>query len=59
MCSSDLVSMQEEGNALGNKYKMQTMHDHAGIVAAMRVEQEILENDLLRKIAVVEKAMLG
>ena len=53
------VSMQEEGNALGNKYKMQTMHDHAGIVAAMRVEQEILENDLLRKIAVVEKAMLG
>lgn len=53
------TSMQEEGNALGNKYKMQTMHDHAAMVAAMIDERRLLDQDLLRKIRTVEKAMLG
>jgi len=52
------VSMQEEGNALGNKYKMQTMHEHDGLVSAMATEQRLLEEDLLRKIEVVERVML-
>ena len=53
------VSMQEEGNALGNKYKMQTMHEHGNIVSAMKAEQNLLENDLLMKMGIVEQAMLG
>ncbi|MBI9081753.1 MAG: glycosyltransferase family 2 protein [Pseudodesulfovibrio sp.] len=53
------VSMQEEGNALGNKYKMQTMHEHEGLVAAMTSEQKLLEDDLLRKIKVVESVLVG
>ncbi|MCJ2165778.1 MULTISPECIES: glycosyltransferase family A protein [unclassified Pseudodesulfovibrio] len=44
------TSMQEEGNALGNKYKMQTMHDPAAIKAAMLAEQQFLEADLLAKL---------
>lgn len=53
------MSTQEEGNALGNKYKMQTMHPRADLLAAMQAEQELLETDLLRKIAVVERELLG
>jgi len=53
------VSMHEEGNAPGNKYKMQTMHEHEKIVAAMKMEQTILEDDLSKKIAVIEQAMIG
>jgi len=53
------VSMQEEGNALGNKYKMQTMHNHEELVAAMTAEQELLEKDLLMKIQVVERVLVG
>ncbi|AMK09716.1 glycosyltransferase family 2 protein [Pseudodesulfovibrio indicus] len=44
------TSPQQEGNALGNKYKMQTMHDRSGLAAAMRAEQALLEADLLAKL---------
>lgn len=50
------VSMQEEGSALGNKYKMQTMHERESLLEAMRAEQELLEDDLLRKIEAIETA---
>lgn len=50
------VSMQEEGNALGNKYKMQTMHDRADLIHAMKQEQAVLEEDLLKKIRVLDGA---
>lgn len=53
------ISSQEEGNALGNKYKMQTMHDQTSILEAMRQEQQLLNDDLLRKISIVEKALVG
>jgi hypothetical protein len=44
------TSRQELGNALGNKYKMQTMHTRADVTAAMEAEQALLEADLLRKL---------
>ncbi|MEF2231155.1 MAG: glycosyltransferase, partial [Pseudodesulfovibrio sp.] len=50
------VSAQAEGNALGNKYKMQTMHEREAILAAARRGQELLEADLQRKMRVVEEA---
>lgn len=53
------VSMQEEGNALGNKYKMQTMHERGDLLAAMEAEQILLEKDMLQKISLVEKALIG
>ncbi|MDC0335771.1 glycosyltransferase [Pseudodesulfovibrio sp.] len=53
------TSMQEEGNALGNKYKMQTMHDHADLVVAMENEQKMLDEDILKKIGLVEQALIG
>jgi len=53
------TSMQEEGNALGNRYKLQTMHDPAAIAAAMAEERQILGKDLLRKITIIERVMVG
>ncbi|MGL1863332.1 MAG: glycosyltransferase [Pseudodesulfovibrio sp.] len=53
------VSMQEEGNALGNKYKMQTMHDHDTMVDAMAAEQVLLDKDILQKIQIVERVLVG
>ncbi len=53
------ISMQEQGNALGNKYKMQTMHERQDIVAAMDAEQALLEQDLLQKIRVIERVVTG
>ena len=52
------LSMQEEGNALGNKYKMQTMHTRKELIESMQAEQELLEKDLLRKIHIVENGLL-
>ncbi|BCS88474.1 glycosyltransferase family 2 protein [Pseudodesulfovibrio sediminis] len=49
------TSMQEEGNALGNKYKMQTMHEAGDIAAAMQAEQQLLEGDILRKLAFLDE----
>ena len=49
------TNMQEEGNALGNKYKMQTMHDPAGVAAAGAAEQKLLDEDILRKLAYLER----
>lgn len=51
------TSIQEQGNALGNKYKMQTMHERDDIVAAMVAEQVLLEEDILQKIRVIERVM--
>ena len=52
------VSGQEEGNALGNRYKMQTMHDRDALLAAMRAERDLLDADLRRKLGLVERAVL-
>ncbi len=51
------VSAQAQGNALGNKYKMQTMHSPEAILKAMEKEQKLLDDDILRKIHVVQKAL--
>ncbi|WP_319541061.1 glycosyltransferase family 2 protein [uncultured Pseudodesulfovibrio sp.] len=48
-------SMQEEGNALGNKYKMQTMHGVGEVCAAARAEQAVLEADILMKLKFLEE----
>ncbi|QJB55676.1 glycosyltransferase [Pseudodesulfovibrio sp. zrk46] len=53
------TSMQEEGNALGNKYKMQTMHTHEELLEAAQKEQKVLDDDLLTKIKVVEQVLAG
>lgn len=50
------TSPQEEGNALANKYKMQTMHERDDLLTAMAAEQRLLEDDLLRKIRLVDDA---
>ena len=44
------VSRSEEMSALGNKYKMQVLHDRAEIEASLAAERELLEADLLAKI---------
>ena len=44
------TSAGERGNALGNKYKMQTMHARADVAAAIEAEQGLLETDLLAKL---------
>lgn len=49
------TSGQEEGNALGNKYKMQTMHTRDALRAAMHQELAVIEKDLLEKIALIER----
>lgn len=53
---ASLTSMQEEGNAIGNKYKMQTMHAPADTAAASAAEQKLLDEDILRKLAYLDKA---
>ena len=50
------TNMQEEGNALGNKYKMQTMHDPAAINGAAEAGRRLLDEDILRKLAWLERA---
>ena len=50
------VNPLEEGNALGNKYKMQAMHAPAEIVGASDGEQKLLDEDIRRKLVVLEKA---
>jgi hypothetical protein len=50
------TSMQEQGNALGNKYKMQTMHDPAAINGAAEAGRRLLDEDILRKLAWLERA---
>lgn len=49
------TSAAAEGNALGNKYKMQTMHARDDIRRASEVEQALLEEDLLHKMTEVER----
>ncbi len=57
--SASHTSAQEEGNALGNKYKMQTMHTHEALMTAMQTEQTLLDNDILKKIKRVENVLLS
>jgi hypothetical protein len=52
--AASLTSAQEHGNALGNKYKMQTMHPRADIADALKAEQALLEADLLEKLEYLE-----
>jgi len=52
---ASLTSAQELGNALGNKYKMQTMHLRADIAAALEAEQALLDADLLEKLEYLEE----
>ncbi|OIQ50380.1 Glycosyl transferase family 2 [Pseudodesulfovibrio hydrargyri] len=52
--AASLTSDQERGNALGNKYKMQTMHARADIAEALRAEQALLEADLTGKLDYLE-----
>jgi hypothetical protein len=52
--AASLTSAQEHGNALGNKYKMQTMHTRADIAKALEAEQALLEADLLEKLEYLE-----
>ena len=49
------TSSQEEGNALGNKYKMQTMHTREELRVAMHNELALLEKDILEKMALIEQ----
>ncbi|WP_338669240.1 glycosyltransferase family A protein [Pseudodesulfovibrio methanolicus] len=52
--AASLTSAQEHGSALGNKYKMQTMHTRADIADALTAEQALLEADLLGKFEYLE-----
>ncbi|MEZ7195847.1 glycosyltransferase family 2 protein [Pseudodesulfovibrio karagichevae] len=52
--TASLTSTREHGSALGNKYKMQTMHTRADIAAAIQAEQALLEADLLDKLDYLE-----
>lgn len=56
--SASRVSMEQEGNALGNKYKMQTMHTREELADAADGEQVLLERDLVRKMRVVERVLV-
>jgi len=53
------VAGPELGNALGNKYKMQTMHERQSILEAARREQELLDADLRRKLRLIEGALVA
>lgn len=44
------LSVMQEGNALGNKYKMQAMHPRSEILKIMAEEERLLQRDLEKKI---------
>ena len=44
------ISVAQEGNALGNKYKMQAMHPRSEILKIMADEESLLQRDLEKKI---------
>ncbi|SMF37277.1 glycosyltransferase family 2 protein [Desulfovibrio gilichinskyi] len=44
------ISVTQEGNALGNKYKMQAMHPRSEILKIMADEERLLQRDLEKKI---------
>ncbi|QGY39343.1 glycosyltransferase [Pseudodesulfovibrio cashew] len=50
------TSAREEGNALGNKYKMQTMHAREDLLEAMAGEQAVMEADLVGKLKTIDQA---
>ncbi|WP_320171997.1 glycosyltransferase [Maridesulfovibrio sp.] len=43
------VSVEQEGNALGNKYKMQAMHPRSEILRIMADEESLLRSDIEKK----------
>lgn len=51
------LSGPEEGNALGNRYKMQAMHRRADLVEAEQAGLALLEEDLLRKMRTLDGMM--
>ncbi len=54
------VSVVQEGNALGNKYKMQAMHPRSEILQIMADEERLLQSDLKKKIQYLrENGVLG
>ncbi len=44
------VSVSQEGNALGNKYKMQAMHPRSEILSIMADEERLLQQDIEKKL---------
>ncbi|MBU1247991.1 MAG: glycosyltransferase family 2 protein [Proteobacteria bacterium] len=46
-----LVNPAQEANALGNKYKMQAMHEPQEIAASTQAEHQLLKADLQAKLA--------
>ncbi|WP_027720255.1 glycosyltransferase family 2 protein [Maridesulfovibrio zosterae] len=58
--TSSRVSVAQEGNALGNKYKMQAMHPRSEILQIMADEEGLLQSDLIRKLeSLCEKGVLA
>ncbi len=51
------TSAASEGNALANRYKMQTMHARTDVIRAAGDEQRLLDADLRRKMSEVEKRL--
>lgn len=51
------MSTAAEGNALANRYKMQTMHGREDVRRAAEAGQALLDEDLRRKMAAVEQRL--
>ncbi|CCO22669.1 glycosyltransferase [Maridesulfovibrio hydrothermalis] len=49
------VSVVQEGNALGNKYKMQAMHPRSEILKIMAAEERLLQHDLEKKMQYLDE----
>lgn len=48
--SASRLSAKQESNAIGNKYKMQAMHPRSEILKIISDEENLLKNDLNKKI---------
>ncbi|NDV28432.1 glycosyltransferase [Desulfovibrio sp. JC010] len=54
------TSAAQEGNALGNRYKMQAMHPRSEILQIMADEERLLQSDLEKKMQyLVQKGILA
>ncbi|WP_147818975.1 glycosyltransferase family 2 protein [Salidesulfovibrio onnuriiensis] len=51
------TSAAAEGNALANRYKMQTMHERRDVLRAAEAGQKLIDADLRAKMAVVEERL--
>lgn len=54
---SSLLSETENANALGNRYKMQILHDAGEIAASVRADQEALDEDFAARLERVRAAL--